>query len=121
MGRRKVGFVTQSDFLATNHVEHCIDLRRGRRFIFSNGVPPHDVPLTPGRFSPCVHRYAVELPLWPRVQPAKGTETPTNGPAAFTLSGLPMVGQARAVLRGIMDGPNTWAGESISRSIAPFW
>jgi len=93
-----------------NYVEHCVSAAEQRRFIFSNGVPDHEIAYEQhGRSQPCAQRYSVSMPLNPAYL-SRITEIPTDGPVAFALNGVPIYSAVWAVHNRHLYERKAWMG-----------
>jgi len=92
-----------------NHAEHCTDTGRNKKYIFSNGVPPHDILIASNRPPLCQNKYKVVMPLRPRWRP-RVEPIPSAGPIGFSLSGIPIYSAAWAVWNRFIYQEHAWMG-----------
>jgi hypothetical protein len=95
--------------LETTRLELCISDDNATRYIFSNGLPDHDVLSRVARPTHCIVPYAVAIPTNPVYDPTYKEETPIAGPIGFTIrNGIPFVDTAWPVSSGFLQQEDSW-------------
>jgi hypothetical protein len=93
----------------TTRLELCISNDQSTRYIFSNGLPDHDVLSRVARPTHCLVPYAVGIPTNPFYDATYKEETPIAGPIGFTIrNGIPFVDSAWPVSSGFLQKETSW-------------
>jgi hypothetical protein len=93
----------------TTRLELCISDDQTTRYMFSNGLPDHDILSLVIRPTHCIVPYAVAMPTNPVYDPTYKEETPIAGPIGFTTrNGIPFVDAAWTVSSGFLLKETAW-------------
>lgn len=93
----------------TTRLELCISDDQATRYIFSNGLPDHDIISRMERPTHCIVPYAVAIPTNPVYDASYVEEVPIAGPMGFTiLNGIPFVDAAWPMSNGFLLRDDSW-------------